>query len=66
MQCKLEVVEFACPAGELEPWLDDDIVGIQQAIHRALERNDSGSACQWTYIDRRDRHSKPLELVVRR
>ena len=67
IQCQFEVVEFACPAGELEPWLDDDIVGIQQAIHRALEHNgDSSSACQWTYIDRRDRHSKPLELVVRR
>ena len=75
LRCVFETVEFSCSAGELEPWLDDDIVGVQLAIHRAVQlqrrqqqQQQSGSggtgrSCAWAYVDCRDKSSEPLQLL---
>ena len=69
LQCSFEMVEFACPTGELEPWLDDDIVKVQMAIsHHAAHtlHANTRSACQqckWSYVECHNRKTKNLVLV---
>ena len=69
LQCSFEMVEFACPTGELEPWLDDDIVNVQMAIshHNAhtLHANTPSAChqCKWSYVETHNRKTQPLVLV---
>lgn len=36
--CSFDLIQFAVPAGEREPWFDEQLVAMQRAVHGYLER----------------------------
>ena len=66
--CSFEAIQFACAAGDLEPWLDTAIVATQQALFAAQAKGKwevpevRKMPTSWSYVDGRDSASAPMQL----